>query len=509
MSDIDSQVSLKEEEIVDVAEVIKVRREKLKDIRKIGCAYPNDFHRSDLAADITVNYTSKSKEALTDLNKAVVLAGRIMAKRIMGKASFVHIQDMSGKIQIYLNQNELPAGIYDDFKTWDIGDIIGVHGTVFKTKTDELSVFANDIRLLTKSLRPLPDKYHGLVDLEIKYRQRYLDLIVNPETRNTFKIRSQMITAVRDFLTEHDFVEVETPMMQVLPGGAAAKPFVTHHNALDMPLYLRIAPELYLKRLVVGGIERVFEINRNFRNEGVSTRHNPEFTMLEYYQAYADYNDAMDMVEKLLKTVVKKITGKEIIEYQGHNLDFSKKFERITVVDSILKYNTQIKLPDLQDRSKAIIVAKDLHIAIDEHDASIGLGKVLIAIFDETVETKLIQPTFITQYPTEVSPLSRINDADPDFVDRSEFFCAGRELANLFSELNDPEDQAQRFLQQVKDKEAGDEEAMPYDEDYITSLEYGLPPTAGVGIGIDRLAMLLTDSASIRDVILFPHMRIK
>jgi lysyl-tRNA synthetase class 2 len=499
------------EEIVDINEVIRVRHEKLKDLRALGNAYPNDFNRDSYLKDIIDDYSEQTKEALAELNKQVKVAGRIMTKRVMGKASFVHIQDMSGKLQVYVNQNQLnpetPA-LYEQFKTWDIGDIIGVDGTVFKTKTGELSIAAGNIRLLTKSLRPLPDKYHGLADQEIKYRQRYLDLIVNEKTRETFKIRSQVINFIREFLTSHDFIEVETPMMQVLPGGAAARPFVTHHNALDMPLYLRIAPELYLKRLVVGGLERVFEINRNFRNEGVSTRHNPEFTMLEYYQAYADYNQAMDLVEKLLCSAVQAITGKQKINYQGMVLDFSTSLTRITVIDAILKYNPDIKLSDLQDRTNALEIAKKLDIHIPDNN-TYGLGKIIIEIFENTVEHKLIQPTFVTQYPTEVSPLSRQNDQDPFFVDRSEFYCAGRELANLFSELNDPEDQAARFKQQVKDKEAGDLEAMPYDEDYITALEYGLPPTAGVGIGIDRLVMLLTDSASIRDVIMFPHMRTK
>jgi len=491
-------------EIEDINEVLRIRREKLKNLRSNSNAYPNGFKRHDYLADIDNNYQHQSKEALAELNKSVVVAGRIMTKRIMGKASFVHIQDMTGKLQVYINQNQLAEGVYDNFKTWDIGDIIGVTGVVFKTKTGELSISANTIEMLTKSLRPLPDKYHGLQDQEVKYRQRYLDLIVNEKTRQTFKTRSQMITFIRDFLTQHDFVEVETPMMQVLPGGAAARPFVTHHNALDMPLYLRVAPELYLKRLVVGGLERVFEINRNFRNEGVSTRHNPEFTMLEYYQAYADYIDAMNMVEELLKSCVEKLTGSKHLNYGTHVLDFEKKFERITVIDSILKYNSDITKEDLQDRTRAAKIAQKLGLTI--HD-NYGLGKIIMEIFDSTVEEKLIQPTFVTQYPTEVSPLSRPSDENDFFVDRSEFYCAGRELANLFSELNDPDDQAEKFRKQMKDKDAGDLEAMPYDEDYITALEYGLPPTAGVGIGIDRLAMLLTDSMSIREVILFPHMR--
>ncbi len=500
-----------DESDLDINEVIKVRRDKLKELRAKRAnnnisAYLNNFKRDDYLLDIINAYSEKSKDELANLSKSATVAGRIMTKRIMGKASFVHIQDMTAKLQVYVNQNQLAgeADLYEQFKTWDIGDIVGVTGVIFKTKTDELSINANDLVLLTKSLRPLPDKYHGLADQEVKYRQRYLDLIVNEKTRETFRLRSKMINHIRDFLTNHDFVEVETPMMQVLSGGATARPFITHHNALDMPLYLRVAPELYLKRLVVGGIEKVFEINRNFRNEGVSTRHNPEFTMLEFYQAYADYEMAMDLVEQLLKSTVKAVTGKDILEYQDYCLDFSKRFTKITVVESILKYNTDIDLADLQDLTKAKKIAKNLGINILD---SYGLGRIIMEIFEHTVEDKLIQPTFITQYPTEVSPLSRQNDNNPFFVDRAEFYCGGRELANLFSELNDPDDQAQRFQAQVKDKEAGDLEAMPYDEDYIVALEYGLPPTAGVGIGIDRLAMLLTNSPSIRDVIMFPHMR--
>jgi lysyl-tRNA synthetase class 2 len=493
-----------QEEVLDLKEVLKVRREKLKDLRAKGNAYPNSFRRYDLAGDIIENYTHESKEALDELNKTVILAGRIMSRRMMGKASFFDIQDMSGRIQVYVKLNQITENIYEEFKHWDLGDIVGLHGVIFKTKTGELSISATHLELLTKSLRPLPDKYYGLSDQETKYRQRYLDLIVNQDTRSTFQVRSKIISGIRAFLTEHDFIEVETPMMQVLPGGAAARPFITHHNALDMPLYLRVAPELYLKRLVVGGLERVFEINRNFRNEGLSTRHNPEFTMLEFYQAYADYQDAMNIVEKLLKTVVTTVTGKEHINYQEHILDFSKDFERITVIDAVLKYNPTISRTQLQDRALAKQVAEQLDIPVKD---SYGLGKIIIEIFEKTVEHQLLQPTFVIQYPTEVSPLSRPSDEDPFFVDRSEFFCAGREIANLFSELNDPDDQAARFKEQAKEKEDGNLEAMPYDEDYIIALEHGLPPTAGVGIGIDRLVMLMTNSPSIRDVILFPHMR--
>ncbi len=503
---LESQHNDNQDEVLDLNEVMRVRREKLSNLRTKGNPYPNHFKRHNYAGDITDTFNDESKEALEELNKEVIIAGRIMSRRIMGKASFFDVQDMTGRIQVYIKQNQLADGLYDEFKTWDIGDIVGLVGILFKTKTNELSISASEVQLLTKSLRPLPDKFHGLADQEIKYRQRYLDLIMSAKTRETFKVRSKMITAIRDFLTQHNFVEVETPMMQVLPGGAAAKPFVTHHNALDMPLYLRIAPELYLKRLVVGGLERVFEINRNFRNEGVSTRHNPEFTMLEYYQAYADYNDAMDIVEKLLRYAVKHTIGCEKIDYQGHILDFSESFEKLTVVESILKYNKNITLTQLQDRAKAAELALRLGITVKD---SYGLGRIITDIFEQTVEDKLMQPTFITQYPTEVSPLARPSDENPFFVDRAEFFCAGRELANLFSELNDPEDQASRFKAQVAEKNEGNDEAMPYDEDYIIALEHGMPPAAGVGIGIDRLTMLLTDAPSIRDVILFPHMRSK
>ena len=504
MSNNTHDINLDEEEVLDLNEVLRVRRDKLGGLRAKGNAYPNDFQRQDYAKQILANYADKTKEELEALNKSVILAGRVMSRRLMGKASFFDIQDMTGRVQVYTKQNQLPEGVYEDFQTWDIGDIVGVEGAVFKTKTGELSISATKLLLLTKSLRPLPDKYYGLNDQEVKYRQRYLDLIVNENTRTTFKHRSKVISAIREFLTSYDFVEVETPMMQVLPGGATARPFVTHHNALDMPLYLRVAPELYLKRLVVGGIERVFEINRNFRNEGLSTRHNPEFTMLEYYQAYADYNMAMELVEKLLKTVAEKILGKLVFDYQQYEIDFSVPFERLTVVDSILKYNPDVNLDQLQDIKAARALAETLGITVLD---SYGLGKIITEIFEKTVEEKLIQPVFITQYPTEVSPLSRPNDQDPFFVDRAEFFCAGRELANLFSELNDPDDQARRFKDQMKEKAEGNLEAMPFDEDYIIALEHGMPPTAGVGVGIDRLVMLLTNSPSIRDVILFPHMR--
>jgi len=492
--------------VIDEHDQIGQRKLKLDEWRKSTQAYPNDFKRKDLARDLINKYDHEDHDSLEKLNHKVTVAGRIMLRRLMGKASFCHIQDMSGQIQIYVRGDDLPEGIYDQFKNWDTGDIIGVEGILFKTKTNELSIKASGIKLLTKALRPLPDKFHGLADQELRYRQRYVDLIVTEKTRKTFEIRAKTVEFIRSFLKQEGFLEVETPMMQVIPGGAAAKPFVTHHNALDMDLYLRIAPELYLKRLVVGGFERVFEINRNFRNEGLSTRHNPEFTMVEFYQAYATYEDLIILTEKLMRELVQAVLNTTTVDYQGEVFNFGKPFERLTVIEAILKYNPEFKKEDLLDKTKITKLAEKLKI--DIHD-NYGLGKIQIEIFEKTVETKLIQPTFITQYPAEVSPLARRNDKDPFVTDRFEFFIGGREIANAFSELNDPEDQAQRFLDQVKQKEAGDQEAMHYDADYINALEYGMPPTAGEGIGIDRLVMLLTDNPSIRDVILFPHMRPK
>lgn len=489
---------------LDTNELISQRRGKLKAARNKGNAFPNEFRRDSVAAKLRATYEMKTEPELEENPVYVKVAGRIMTRRLMGKASFVHLQDMSGRIQLYLRQDEVSKESYDEFLDWDLGDIIGVEGKLFKTKTGELSIRANKIQLLTKSLRPLPDKYHGLTDQELRYRQRYLDLLVNEETRHTFLIRSRIIDLIRQFFMARDFLEVETPMMQVLPGGAAARPFVTHHNVLDMPLYLRIAPELYLKRLVVGGFERVFEINRNFRNEGLSTQHNPEFTMLEFYQAYADFRDLMDLTEELFCFLKQQIVGDKPLIYQGHNFDFKDPFVRLTLFDSILKYNPALKATDIDSLEAATATANKLEIPIQE---SYGLGKIQLEIFEKTVEHKLTQPTFITAYPAEVSPLARRNDEDPFITDRFELFIANREIANGFSELNDAEDQAERFRKQVAEKEAGDQEAMPYDEDYITALEYGLPPTAGEGIGIDRLIMLFTDSPSIRDVILFPHMR--
>ncbi len=493
-----------ENSVVDTNELILQRRAKLAELRAKGIAFPNNFHREHLAATVLQAYEEKSEPELEALPVFVKMAGRIMTRRLMGKASFVHLQDMSGRIQLYIRQDEISDEVYEAFKHWDIGDIIGVEGHLFRTKTGELSVRVKQIYLLTKSLRPLPDKYHGLTDQELRYRQRYLDLMVNDDARKTFLMRTKIIDIVRAFLKARDFLEVETPMLQVLAGGAAAKPFVTHHNALDLPMYLRIAPELYLKRLVVGGFERVFEINRSFRNEGVSTRHNPEFTMLEFYQAYANYHDLMDMTEELFKVLTSEVLGSYEIHYQDDVYDVSKPFARHTLFSSILHFNPELTEADLNTLESAKKIAKKLDIPLTENA---GLGKIQLEIFEKTVEHRLKQPTFITQYPAEVSPLARLNDENPFSTDRFELFIGGRELANGFSELNDADDQAQRFLKQVSEKEAGDDEAMPYDADYITALEYGLPPTAGEGIGIDRLVMLFSNSLSIRDVILFPHMK--
>jgi lysyl-tRNA synthetase class 2 len=460
-----------------------------------------------IAAELYSAYEGSSKEALDDSPVRVKVAGRIMTRRIMGKASFCHIQDMSDKLQLYVARDNLDEGFYNEqFKSWDIGDIIGAEGVLFRTKTGELSVRVDSIQLLTKALRPLPEKFHGIADQEIKYRQRYLDLIMSEDSRKTFSIRSQVVSYIRQFLIERQFMEVETPMMQSIPGGATARPFITHHNALDMELFLRVAPELYLKRLVVGGFERVFEINRNFRNEGLSSRHNPEFTMLEFYQAYAEYQDLMDLTEEMLRGLAEMVTGQTVITYQGEDYDFGKPFDRMTVVESILHFNSALTNEELNHRLGASKIAETLGIPVKE---SYGLGKIQIEIFEKTVEHKLMNPTFITAYPVEVSPLARRNDDNPEVTDRFEFFVGGREIANGFTELNDAEDQAERFQKQVEEKEAGDDEAMHFDADYITALEHGLPPTAGQGIGIDRLVMLFADAPSIRDVLLFPLMRTK
>ncbi len=490
----------------DDNKLITERKSKLALLRAAGIAFANDFKPEHLAADILAEFEQYSKEELDEKGVAVSIAGRMMLKRVMGKASFAHIQDVSGQIQLFVTRDELPENFYNEqFKKWDIGDIIGVKGTLFKTKVGELSVRVSEIKLLTKSLRPLPEKFHGLSDQEIRYRQRYVDLIVNKEARDTFKRRSQILSYIRNFFNGNNFMEVETPMLHSIPGGATAKPFETHHNSLDMPMFLRIAPELYLKRLIVGGMDRVFEINRCFRNEGLSTRHNPEFTTIEFYQAYATYHDLMDTTEDLFRGIAVDVCGNAVINYQGDEFDFSKPFERISVFDSILKYNPDLSADDLGE-DKAADTAKKLGIDVKD---TWGLGKIQIEIFDISVEEKLMQPTFITEYPTEISPLARRNDDNPFITDRFELFIGGREIANGFSELNDAQDQAERFHKQVAEKDAGDDEAMHYDADYIRALEYGMPPTAGEGIGIDRLVMLFTNSPSIRDVLLFPHMKLE
>ncbi len=488
----------------DEHRLIAQRREKLKTLRERGVAFPNDFRRNVMAGELHAEYDAKDNAFFEAQPVRVAVAGRMMAKRVMGKASFAQLLDMSGRIQLFIQRDALPEGVYADFKTWDVGDILGAEGVLFKTRTGELSVKVDSLRLLTKSLRPLPEKFHGLTDQESRYRQRYLDLIMNEPVREVFRTRTRIIKYIRHYLDARDFLEVETPMMQVIPGGAAARPFVTYHHALDMQLFLRIAPELYLKRLVVGGFEKVYEINRNFRNEGLSTRHNPEFTMLEFYQAYADYRDLMDLTEDLLRGLAREVTGGTLIGYQGEQYDFARPFARMTVQESILRFNPDIAPEDLADRERAARIAERLGIPLKP---SWGPGKIQIEIFEKTVEHRLADPCFITAYPTEVSPLARRNDQDPSVTDRFEFFVGGREIANGFSELNDAEDQAQRFRRQLQDKAAGDEEAMHFDEDYIRALEHGLPPTAGEGIGIDRVVMLLTDSPSIRDVLLFPHLR--
>ncbi len=488
----------------DENKLIAERRRKLGELREQGNAYPNDFRRNSTAEELHRTFEAHDNDALVDEHVVVAVSGRMMVKRVMGKASFVKLQDRSGQIQLRLERDRLPEGVYQAFKKWDVGDIVAARGALFRTQTGELTVLADEVRLLTKSLRPLPEKFHGLADQETRYRQRYVDLIINESSREVFKKRSRIITYMRAFLEAADFLEVETPMMQTTPGGALARPFSTHHNALDMALYLRIAPELNLKRLVVGGFERVYEINRNFRNEGVSTQHNPEFTMMEAYRAYADYNDWMDMTEAMLHGMAEAILGTTVVSYQGEEFDFGKPFARLTVEEAIASHNPDFDSDRARDRDYLVEVCDKLGIEAKDND---GPGKLQIEIFDATVEQQLREPTFVTQYPTEVSPLSRENDDDPFVVDRFELFIAGREIANGFSELNDPEDQAARFRAQVENKEAGDDEAMAFDHDYIRALEYGMPPTTGIGIGIDRLVMLLTDSPSIRDVLFFPHMR--
>ncbi|SDY00684.1 lysyl-tRNA synthetase, class 2 [Allochromatium warmingii] len=492
-------------EALDENKLIAQRREKLTRLRENGHAFPNDFRRNALAAELFAHYAECDAAELEARAVRVKLAGRLMTRRVMGKASFAHIQDMSARLQIFVQREQLGEALYEFFKReLDLGDIIGVEGQLFKTKTGELSVRCDGLRLLTKALRPLPEKFHGLTDMESRYRQRYLDLIMNPSTRETFRVRTTIVQFIRDYLNQRGYLEVETPMMQVIPGGAVARPFITHHNALDMQLFLRIAPELFLKRLVVGGLEKVYEINRNFRNEGLSTRHNPEFTMLEFYEAYADYHDLMDLTEDLLRRMATDILGTTQIHYQGATYDFGQPFMRLSVRDALLQFNPNLTATEVDDDERLRSVLEHHGIVAKP---SWGLGKLQLELFEQTVESQLLNPTFITRYPTEVSPLARRNDIDPSVTDRFELFVGGREIANGFSELNDAEDQAERFRAQVAEKEAGDHEAMYYDADYIRALEHGLPPTAGEGIGIDRLVMLFTDSPSIRDVLLFPHMR--
>ena len=495
-----SQANNSETDPLTENKLVAERRAKLDGLRAQGGAFPNDFRRDALAADLQAELGEHDKRALEELARQAAVAGRIMAKR----GPFLVLQDVSGRIQLYVDKKSLPEALANAIKGWYIGDIVGAQGPVHKSGKGDLYIFMQSATLLTKSLRPLPDKFHGLADTEIRYRQRYVDLIMNAEVRNVFVMRSRIVEKIRRFMFARDFMEVETPMLQAIPGGATARPFVTHHNALDIEMFLRIAPELYLKRLVVGGFERVFEVNRSFRNEGLSTRHNPEFTMLEFYQAYADYRDLMDLTEAMLSELVEEIHGGLTVDYQGQAIDFTAPFARMTVFESILAHNPQLVATDIDSRAGAAAIAAELGIPVVE---SYGLGKIQIEIFEKTVEERLLAPTFITEYPTEVSPLARRNDHNPMVTDRFELFVAGREIANGFSELNDAEDQAERFREQAADKDAGDDEAMHYDADYIAALEYGMPPTAGEGIGIDRLVMLLTDSPSIRDVLLFPAMR--
>jgi lysyl-tRNA synthetase class 2 len=489
---------------LDENQIIAERRAKLAALRASGPAFPNDFARTHRAADLHQRYGALDRDALVKANVEVAVAGRMMLKRVMGKASFATIADGSGRIQFYVANDDTGESAHDAFKHWDIGDIVGARGELFKTQKGELSVRCREIRLLAKSLRPLPDKFHGLEDREQRYRQRYVDLAVNEETRTAFVVRSKAIAAMRQFMVDEGFLEVETPMLQVIPGGAAAKPFVTHHNALDIDMFLRIAPELFLKRLVVGGFERVFEINRNFRNEGLSPRHNPEFTMLEFYAAYQDYVWLMDFTERMLRHVATAATGSAVLTYQSRTIDLSKRFERMTILEAIRRHASQYSDEQLVDRG---FLHRELRAKGSSHAEEAGLGALQLALFEEVAEAKLIDPTFVVDYPVEVSPLARASDTRPDITERFELFIAGREMANGFSELNDPEDQAARFNEQVRAKAAGDEEAMYYDADYVRALEYGMPPAAGCGVGVDRVVMLLTDAASIRDVILFPHMR--
>jgi lysyl-tRNA synthetase class 2 len=490
----------------DENRLIAERRAKLDSLREAGEAYPNDFRKDATAGVLHARFGQADSGELEQVDEVFSVAGRMMAKRVMGKIAFVRLQDRSGAIQLMVQRDNLPEGVFQQFKHWDVGDIIAGSGRIIRTQKGELSVRVSELRLLSKSLRPLPEKFHGLTDTELRYRQRYVDLIMNEESRDIFRARSRVISYIRSFMEApgREFLEVETPMMHPIPGGATARPFKTHHNALDLTMYLRVAPELYLKRLIVGGLGRVYEINRNFRNEGVSTRHNPEFTMLEFYQAYADYTDLMDLTEAMLSGLAEDVTGGTMVNYQEQDIDFSGPYERLSVEAAVRRYNPKLADADLWDEGllRQACTALDIHI-----EKTWGPGKLLTELFEATVEEHLIQPTFITLYPTEVSPLSRRNEGNPDITDRFELFICGREIANGFSELNDPEDQAARFRAQVENKDAGDLEAMHYDADYIRALEYGMPPTAGEGVGIDRLVMIFTDSASIRDVLLFPYMR--
>jgi len=488
----------------DENEIIRLRREKLGAIREKGIAFPNDFRRQHLAGELHELYGEQSKEELEGADARTAIAGRVVLKRLMGKASFLTVQDVSGRIQLYVTLNALGEEAYEDYKHWDIGDIIAAEGTMMKTNKGELTVNVSTIRLLTKSLRPLPEKHAGLTDTETRYRQRYLDLIMNEESRDLFRKRSAIVDGIRRFLIDRDFMEVETPMMLNTPGGATASPFITHYNSLGIDMFLRVAPELNLKRLVVGGFEKVFEINRNFRNEGMSTKHSPEFTMLEFYWAYADYNDLMDMTEEMFRELATSVLGTTEITFENVTIDLAKPFSRKTMQQAICDFNDHVSPDDLKDIDRARALAKKSGIEVND---AWGLGKIVMELFEALVEDRIQMPMFITQHPTEVSPLARRNDDEPDITDRFELFIMGKEIANGFSELNDAEDQASRFHDQVAAKEAGDDEAMHFDDDYITALEYGLPPTAGQGLGIDRLVMLFTDSPSIRDVVLFPHMR--
>ena len=488
----------------DENKIIAERREKLAKLREAGGVFPNDFRRVHAMDALTAEFGAFDKPALEEKKATATVAGRMVLKRVMGKASFATLQDGSGRIQIYVSNDITGEAVHDAFKHWDLGDIVGVSGMIFKTNKGELTVQASQLRLLTKALRPLPEKFHGLSDQEVRYRQRYVDLIVNEGSRKVFADRSRIVQSIRETMVTEGFLEVETPMMHSIPGGAAARPFKTHHNALDMELFLRIAPELYLKRLVVGGMERVFEINRNFRNEGMSTRHNPEFTMMEMYCAYETVEYMMTLTEKIARNAALKALGTEHVTYQGTALDFGKAFTRLPIPEAIRKCDPQSATADLRDRKFLESRVKQLGGAVEGHH---GWGSLQLMLFEAVAEKHLIDPTFVTEYPAEVSPLARRADRDPELVDRFELFIDAKEMANGFSELNDPEDQAARFLEQAQKKDAGDQEAMFYDADYIRALEYGLPPTAGAGIGVDRLVMILTDSPSIRDVILFPQMR--